>query len=382
MTVAAIICEYNPFHRGHQFHIEETKRQTHADAIVAVMSGNFVQRGEVAVYPKEVRAKAAILGGADLVIELPAVFSTASAEFFAKGAIGIINALGIVDYLSFGAETPDVDKLFDIAQILADEPRDFCNKLKEYSKSGLSFPTARAKSVGDLLGSEAEGILSSPNNILGIEYLKACITSNSCITPISIPRKGADHDSASTSSGIASATYIRSLLKCNNPDLSFAYVPDFAQKLFSESVPHFVDEIEKAIICELLKMPAKNLKSISDVSEGLENRIKSAALTESTLDALIDSIKTKRYTHSRIRRIILSAFLGITDADRRQEPSYIKVLDHNEVGQKLIGTAKKAATLPIVRNTSQVNKLADPKIKALWERERVFDTIYKMTTSK
>lgn len=379
MRVAAIICEYNPFHNGHQFHIAETRRKTGADAVVAIMSGNFVQRGDIAVFPKILRAQAAIKGGADLVLELPVPFSTGSAEFFAQGAVKTLDSLGIIDYLSFGAECNNAEKLFELAALFANEPREFTDLIKLYSKDGLSFPSARAKAAAEFAGADAGKILSSPNNILGIEYCKALLKNNSNIKPCVIKRTGAEHDSENADYGIASASFIRKLLIENNSDKAFQYMPEFTKYIFEGQPLHNINALEKAILCELIKMSADDLRGISDVTEGLENRIKDAALTAATLDELIEAVKTKRYTHSRVRRIILSAFLGITDNDRKAPPQYIKILNHNEIGQKIIAAAKKTATIPIIRNTSQVNKIGDPEIKALWERERIFDKIYEMT---
>ncbi len=377
MTVAGIVCEYNPFHNGHKFHIEETRKKTDSDAIVAIMSGNLVQRSDVAVFSKELRAKAAIENGVDLVLELPTSYSTASAELFALSAVGILNALGCVDFLSFGTECDDIDSLCEIAKLLANEPPEFSALLNTFSASGLSYPTARAKAVESFWGKEKSDILSSPNNLLGIEYLKALILQKSNIKPVAIPRKGAGHDAWEANDDIASASYIRDLIKSGR-DFS-EFVPESANDIFKDATPHSITKLEEAILCHLIKTPTEDLRKIADVSEGLENRIKDAALSSKTLDELYNAIKTKRYTHSRIRRIILSAFLGITESDRQANPKYIKILGHNETGQKIIAAAKKTATIPLLRNTSQVNKLKDPEIKALWERERIFDKIYDMT---
>ncbi|MBQ2932494.1 MAG: nucleotidyltransferase [Clostridia bacterium] len=378
MKTAAIVCEYNPFHNGHKFHIEETKQKLGADAVVLVMSGNFVQRGEVALFDKKLRAEAAIACGADLCIELPAVYSLASAEFFADGAIKILSSLGIVDFLSFGAECEDLETLKNIAQLLADEPDDFSAAIKENLAKGVSFPLARAKAVSKILGSSAAEMISTPNNILAIEYIKAIISSKSRITPFAVLRKGADHDSTLPQENIASATFVRDLI-LNGQDFS-QFVPDDAYKIFKYAKIHSVKALEKAILCELAKTPAENLAKIADVGEGIENRIKAKTETASGLDELTDAVKSKRYTHSRIRRILLSALLGITDADRSMPPAYIRILAQNEKGQKLISAAKKKSTLPLVRNTSQINKLGDPALKAVWERERMFDRIYDLSS--
>ncbi|MBQ8740092.1 MAG: nucleotidyltransferase [Clostridia bacterium] len=378
MKTAAIICEYNPFHSGHKFHIDETKRKTGADAIIAVMSGNFVQRGDVAVFKKETRAKIALLNGADLVLELPARYSSASAEIFARSAASIINSLGIVDYLSFGAECEDLTSLSALADFFVSESPEFSEALKKHSANGLSFPAARAKSAEDLLGKDAKNLLSTPNNLLGIEYLKALSSLGSNIIPVVIPRTGAQHDSTLTTETTASATYIRSLISSGSLESAKPYIPTSAFEMLKEERVHSLKNIEKAILCCLINTPAERLRQIADVTEGLENRIKAAAASSNSLEELLDKVKTKRYTHSRLRRIMLASLLGITDEQRQSPVSYIKILDHNEKGRKLIAAAKKTAVLPIVRNTSQVNKLEGSDIKSMWEQERTFDSIYNL----
>lgn len=378
MKTAAIICEYNPFHKGHEYQIARTRELCGAEFVVAIMSGNFVQRGDVAIFSKELRAKAAIASGADLVIELPTVFAMQSAEFFAKGGVSIANALGIVDFLSFGAECHDTHQLQEIAVLLSSEPAEFSAILKEQLDTGMAYPAARAAAIADILGNDAAELISSPNNILAIEYCKALYNLGSGITPIAIKRKGANHDSPDTSDGFASATHLRQLILSEKRDDALLYIPGLCHELFKDADIHCIDSMEKSIIAELIKMPIEALAEISDVSEGMENRIKAAAIKAGTVSELADLIKTKRYTHSRIRRIILSAYLGITDDLRRMNVPYIKILDHNENGQELISRMKKSANLPIVRNTSQINKLKNPEIKAFWERERTFDKLYEM----
>lgn len=378
MKTAAIICEYNPFHKGHEYQIARTKELCGADFIVAIMSGNYVQRGDVAIFSKELRAKAAIASGADLVIELPTVFSMQSAEFFAKGGVTIAHSLGIVDFLSFGAECDDTQKLNKIASLLCNEPPEFSDILKKQLDTGVTYPVARATAIAQILGNDAAELVNSPNNILGIEYCKALCRLNSKITPIAIKRKGADHDSTTVDDGFASATHLRqTIIKGTIADV-FPFIPDSCHEIFRDADIHSVGAMEKSIIAELIKMPTEALAQICDVGEGMENRIKSAASTAATVSELADLIKTRRYTHSRIRRILLSAYLGITNDYRSMEIPYIKILDHNEKGQELISRMKKVSALPIVRNTSQVNKLKNPELKAFWERERTFDNLYNM----
>ncbi len=379
MKVAAIISEYNPFHKGHKYHIERTKELCSAEYVIAIMSGNFVQRGDVALFPKEIRAKAAIASGVDLVVELPTIFAMQSAEFFAKNAVAIANSLGIVDFLSFGAECDDIEKIIETSKLLANEPPEFSDILKKEMVSGSTYPSAITKAVSEFLGDEYAEIISSPNNILGIEYCKALLSKKSSITPIAVKRIGSAHDLDAPEDEFASASLVRKLILDDRFSDGLSFTPDECKSIFENAQPHSIDIMEKSILAELIKIPSDVLSNISDVSEGLENRIKSAANDSSSLDELISSVKTKRYTQSRLRRIVISAYLGITNADRNLSVPYIKILDHNERGQELISKMKKSATLPIARNTSQINKLGDDFIKTIWERERTFDKIYTLS---
>ena len=379
MKVAAIICEYNPFHNGHKYQLNKVRQICGEDTcIIALMSGNYVQRGDIAIYEKKLRASAAIESGADLILELPPVFSTQSAEFFSYGAVSILNSLGMVDFLAFGAESDNIEVIEQIVKLLICESTEFSEKLSALCDSGLSFPAARAKAVGEILGEDASELLNEPNNILAVEYCKALFSLDSSIKPLLIKRTGAMHHSTEADNGIASATHIRTLLIEGRKHEAFSLMPEANREFFENAETHSIKAMEKPILAEILKMPAEKLQTIADVSEGLENRIKEKALTTTSLETLTDSIKTKRYTHSRIRRILLSAYLGITSDDRQAKPHYVRILAHNEKGQELIRKAKKTSSLPLVRNTSQVNKLNDPIAKAVWERERVFDLIYNM----
>ncbi len=378
MKTTAIICEYNPFHKGHEYQIARTKELCGADFIVAIMSGNYVQRGDVAIFSKKLRARAAIASGVDLVIELPTVFAMQSAEFFAQGGVSTANALGIVDFLSFGTECDDIQQIKEIATLLCNETAEFSALLKEQLGKGMSYPVARAIAIAQILGSDAAELINSPNNILSIEYCKALYKLNSNITPIAVKRKGAGHDSTTSTDGFASATHLRQLIAKGEVANAFPFIPDSCRQIFKDANIHCISSMEKSIVAEIIKMPTETLAEICDVGEGMENRIKAAALTAESISELAGLIKTKRYTHSRIRRILLSAYLGITDQHRSMDVPYIKILDHNERGQELISKMKKTASLPIVRNTSQINKLKNPEIKAFWEMERTFDKLYEL----
>lgn len=379
MKIAAIICEYNPFHNGHKYQLDEVRRICGENtAVIALMSGNYVQRGDVAIFNKTSRAAAAIQGGVDLVLELPVYYATQSAEFFAKGAACLLNSLGFVDYLAFGAESANLQLVESLAELFCTEPPDFSEKLSELCDTGMSFPSARAKTVENFLGKDAAELLNEPNNILAVEYCKALKALKSPIKPLLIQRTGAMHHEHHATDGIASATHIRSLISEGKTDEAFSYIPESCLEIFKNERIYSIKSMEKAILAEIIKMSPEVLRKIPDAGEGLENRIKEKALTANGIEELADAIKTKRYTHSRIRRILLSAYLGITTADRNSAPRYIKILAHNETGQALIRKAKKAASLPLVRSTSQINKLCDPFAKEIWERERIFDLIYEL----
>ena len=378
MKTAAIICEYNPFHKGHAYQIARTKELCGADFVIAIMSGNYVQRGDVAIFPKELRAQAAISCSADLVIELPTVYAVQSAEYFAKGGIEIANATGITDFLSFGTECDETDKILSISKLLAQEPEEFSHAVKKSIAKGMSYPAARAEAVAQALGSVACEIISTPNNILAVEYCKALLSSKSAIMPVAVKRTGANHDSDEAKDGFSSATNLRKLILSGDTETALSYMPQECHHIFKNAEIHALTAMEKSIIAELIKMPLSQLAQTPDVNEGIENRIKSAVLNAKSLEELTDNIKTKRYTHSRIRRILLMAYLGITESDRHNPIPYLKILAHNQNGQELISKMKKNASLPVVRNTSQVNKLKNPEIKSFWERERIFDNLYQL----
>lgn len=374
LTVCGIICEYNPFHKGHKYHIEKAREITGAEAIVAIMSGNYVQRGEIAVYNKELRAKAAIENGVDLVIELPAIMSLSSAERFAFSGITILNTLGLVDYICFGAECDDLSKLKEIAQVLSSESEPFKSKLYAKMKGGVSFATARAAALSCDIP-EAEEILSSPNNILAIEYLKAISKTNSTITPVLVKREGSDYNSTELNGGFISATAARELI-FKGESLS-GFVPDNTISIYKSATPHNIEKMSGAIIANICKRNTSEVAEIAGVSEGLENKIKKEAVNSKSFYELCDRVKSKRYAHSRIRRILLNSYLGIKKEDLIP-PQYIKILDFNETGRKVLNKAKQEALLPLVKNFKQIRELNNPKAEKMWKNELIFDQIYNL----
>ena len=379
MKVTAIVAEYNPFHNGHKYHIEETRKKTDDSFIMAIMSGNFVQRGEPAILEKRKRAEIALRNGADLVVELPTPWATASAERFARGAIYIAHQAGIVDNLSFGCEDDDIPTLEQIARVLSDNV--YSREIKKYYDDNLcSYPEARAAVVSEILGKDCTKLMMKPNNILGIEYLKAIRSFRSDITPIGIKRNSVGHDSASARNNMTSAMNIRNLIKTGK-DYSL-FVPENSASVFNESIenstfPAIYGNLETAILAHLRKMRPSDFADVPDVAEGIEHRIIDAVKTSSSLGEIFDKVKTKRYTHSRIRRIILSSFLGIKTEDVVSLPPYIRVLGLNDNGRLMLREMKNKYFVPVIMKYSDV-KYLDDTAKRIFMLESTITDLYNL----
>ncbi len=374
LSAAGIVCEYNPFHNGHKYQIEKIRELTGCDTVVGIMSGNFVQRGEAAFFHKKTRAEAAILNGMDLVLELPVIHTLQSAEIYARNSVYTLGALGNIDALCFGAETDDLNLLQRIADLLIDETDEFRRELRLRLDKGDSYSSARGRALETILGAEAGTVVSKPNNILGIEYIKAIRSLRLDIKPIPLLRKNAEHDGDGIKNGFASASAIRKALANNDP-AAFEAVPDNLHALYGYSDRGDYRKLYTAIHANRIMMDKATLRTVSDVNEGLENRIKKCAFETGTLPQLIDCVKNKRYTHSRIRRAILASYLGITKTDSKTLPQYIKVLAFNENGRSFLNKCRKTAALPIVKNGKQIEK--NTLAAEIWNRELVIERIYK-----
>lgn len=368
--VLGIIAEYNPFHNGHLFHLNESKKLTGSSYTVAIMSGNFTQRGNTSIIDKWSKAKSAIECGVDLVVELPVLYSTSSAENFAEGAIKILDSLKVVDYLSFGAETADINLLNNIATVLNEEPKEYKSLLSEELKKGLSYPKARENALMIYLNDikKYSNVLSSPNNILGIEYIKALKKYNSIIQPIAMPRHESGHNDLNYHGNIASSTAIRNITKNNGFDILRNLMPEpsYTNLIKNIKVGHVVPDLsvfEKEIIFNLRKMSIYDISQLPDVSEGLEFAIKNAANSCNSLVELLNIIKSKRYTQTRIQRILLYSLLGITKKDiaisKKAQP-YVRVLGFNEKGKYLISEVAKAN--PKLNIITSVKKFTDKNL--------------------
>ena len=378
--VLGIIAEYNPFHNGHLYHLETSKKLTDADYTVAIISGNFTQRGSTSIVDKWSKTKMALENGIDLVIELPVLYSISSAENFADGAIKILNSLGIVDYLSFGAETSDISILNNIANILCSEHEEYKNLLSIELEKGLSFPKARENALLDYIKNTDDNVpenriidfekyskvLSSPNNILGIEYLKALKKYKSSIKPVCISRFKSEYNSSSFSENIASATAIRELIKNKNFDTIKNVIPLESYSILVDCINSgcIVPDLncfEKEIIYTLRKMSIEEIASIPDISEGLEFSIKKAVNSCNNINNFLDIVKSKRYTITRLQRILLYALLGISKEDmqlsKKVEKPYVRVLGFNDNGKKLV--SEIATKNPELKLITSVKKFVD-----------------------
>ena len=356
-TTAAIIAEYNPFHNGHQYHIARTREATGAKFIVVIMSGNFVQRGDCAVCDKFSRARMALEGGADLILELPLPFAVAGAEKFAYGGVKIAESLGCVDYLSFGTAFGDAARLSAAADAVSDDVLQ--PELDSLLSQGMSFAAARTEAVRRLFGDETAEMICMPNNTLAVEYIRALKKLRSRILPVAVAREGTLHDSGETSGDMASATAIRRMLGGESPENAARFIPERSCEELERQrregrAPASLSRCERAILSRLRSMTREQLARLPNLSEGLENRIFDCARSACSLEELYDSVKSKRYSHARIRRLILSAFLGIR-REHSDEPRYIRILGMNQRGKTLLSKARPA--LPIIASSRQVNAL-------------------------
>lgn len=346
MKISGIVCEYNPFHNGHMYHIEETRKKG-ATHIVAVMSGNFVQRGDIAVLDKFNRAEIAVKLGADLVIELPVQYSLAPAELFARGAVHLLHSLGVVDELSFGSEIGDISRLISAAEAMAEIAES--PKIREYTEKGYTY----AKAVSAVLGEvnpEAAKITAEPNNILGVEYIKAIRHFSSDISPFTVMRAGAAHDSGDTCESFASASYIREHMA-----ESAAFLPEISAKAISGDTAD-IHRLERVILYRLRTASLEEIKNTSDCADGLAERIYSARNSVS-LDEFFETVKTKRFTMARIRRIILSLLIGIKSEDMKNLPPYIRILAFNERGREILGAAKGKSLIPFDTSLVKLSRI-------------------------
>ena len=377
MQVAGVICEYNPFHTGHAWQLAELRRRG-AAAVVCAMSGNFTQRGDFAIVRKHVRAGAAIYGGADLVLELPLPWATASAEGFAKGGAEALAATGVVDTLAFGSECTDADRLARVADALASDA--FVTALKSELDKGDSFASARQRAAETLCGADA-AVLASPNDILGVEYCKAL--RGTALAPLALPRIGAVHD-GQPAGEYASASYIRDRIlgkdAVDSSDLPYL-TPDMRRLYDAERAagraPVTVAAAERAILARLRTMREADFAAYDEGNEGLYHRFSDAARRAASIDELLDAVKTKRYAHARLRRMLLAIYLGVLPAERPVQAPYLRVLAMNDKGKSLLHEMRRAAALPVLIKPADVRELS-PEARRLMELEARATDLYAL----
>ena len=350
MRFCGVVSEYNPFHHGHAAHILQSREMTDADYVVCVMSGSFVQRGEAAIFDKWARTACALLGGADAVIELPLLYAVQSAEGFARGGVAVLDALG-ADAISFGSETDDIGALTAAAKAFSHETHRFKKALRHHLDTGCSFPKARMMAAFP----DAPDALQMPNAILGIEYIRALLACKSVMTPYAVQRIGSGYHDTNAENAYASATAIRRALKNGQTDTAFAAMPvacaDYLRRqLDAGLLPVFDDAFDNQLLFMLRRGGPGYIKTLHDVSEGIENRIYNAALKCTTRHELIDKIKTKRYTYTRISRILLYALLGITRdmivRRNHQKINHIRVLGARNTD--VLSALAKKSRVPLI----------------------------------
>ena len=356
-VVAGIVAEYNPFHNGHRFQLEETRRRG-ATHVVAVMGGNFLQRGAPALAEKHWRARAALREGVDLVIELPLPWACAGAERFAAGAVALLDALGGVDLLSFGSETGDLEALKPAAAAVED-PR-VEERLLRLLERGCTYAAARQQAVAEVWDEQTAALLSNPNDILGVEYIRALSGLKSGIRPLAIRRSGTGHDSATPGGGIASASWLRERVEAGRVTEAAAYMPSQSLEMLREALEAgecaHKELLERPLLARLRAMSPEELAMLPDISEGLEHRIFAAVKNAATVEELLDRIKTKRYTRARLRRILMAAWLGLTADLGRGAPPYLRILGMNDRGAQILALARKSRRLPLSHSLAELER--------------------------
>lgn len=364
MKTVGIVAEYNPFHTGHAWHIAQTRQMYQEEtSIVAVMSGNWVQRGECAIFDKWTRTEMALAGGADLVLELPTVWATASAEGFARGAVAILEATGVVDTLSCGSECGDIVPLMEVAQCL--NSQSFSKVLRRELEPKKSFAQCRRQAVERLLGPEKASLLDTPNNNLGVEYLRFLPSNMQAVT---VPRQGAGHDSIEERDNFPSASLLRQWIQAGEVERASPFL-----SLSCKGEPADLKWCERALIARLRSMTLAEAEALPDSGDGLSARLLYAAKQTADLKALYTLTKTRTYAHARVRRLALYALLGLRKQDIPAAPPYIRILGFNRWGQELLKEMAQKATIPFFVKPAHVRRYSTEAQKLFDLEERFTD---------
>lgn len=394
MKTVGIIAEYNPFHNGHLYHLQAAKEKTGADYVVVVMSGNFLQRGVPALIDKYARSRMALLNGADLVIELPVCYATGSAEYFASGAVALLDKLHVVDYLSFGCETEDDTLLGRAAAILADEPEEVSNRIRSALKEGLTYPAARSQALTACLDSpELACVLEQPNNILALEYRKALYNRNSSIIPISVKRISAGYHDRAIDQPICSATAIRETLHSGGaPDDFRDQVPEsvfeILEQEYKTTCPIYEDDFSSMLKYKLLLRGQPPISEYQDISGDLSSRIQKELNHYKSFSSFADHIKTRQLTYTRVCRSLLHILLEIRSDDvadwvHNGYIGYAKVLGLRRSARDLLSAIKDRSEIPMVTKLSGAKSQMDEKFyRMLGQDIWASDVYYTAVTDK
>jgi len=376
MKTVGIICEYNPYHLGHSWHIGQTRSVLGDDtAVVCVMSGNYVQRGDLAIFNKHARAKMAILNGADLVIEMPTPYALLSAGGFARAGVSILSKLGVCDYVSFGSESGNISELRKAAQAIASDEAQ--RHIKYWLGRGAPYASALQSAAEAVLSDKAE-VFKSPNNLLAIECIKAVDECGSLMRPMTVRRVVGKHDA---DTGCSASSLRKTLLKGSMP---LALMPGEAVAVCMEEIvsgrgPVSINNVEQAILSRLRMIG--DFSMIPDATEGLENRFKRFASECTSIDSILKMVKTKRYAMSRLRRMLICAALGINAEDTRNPPPYMRVLAVNGKGMELLKSANKKNALPVITKPASVRKLSAAALR-LFNLEAAATDLYALAYTK
>lgn len=387
MKTVAIIAEFNPFHNGHKYIIEKAKEITKADKVIIIMSGAFTQQGNIAIIDKFTRAEIASLYGADLVLELPTIFATSGAEMFARGAINILNSLNIVDYIAFGTECDDISILQTIAKKITNNENLLNEKIKENIKKGISYASARSEALKSILTEAEYTQIASPNNILAIEYLKSLILLNSSIKPVGIRRNVANHNdiNVTINSTFSSATSIREHVQKKEMESIIPYVPKETYEALEKVVSN--NDMYSLLRFVILQSDVTTLENIYEVSEGLENKIKDSIIASISYSELLNSIKSKRYTMSRIKRILAHILLNIKHEDFEflKDVAYARVLKVKD--KDILSTLSKKSTIPVISNINEkilsiLNEKVQTSLNLDFNAENIYSIVETSTLNK
>lgn len=401
MKAAGIIVEYNPLHKGHAYHIEQTRLLTGADYVVAVMSGSFVQRGAPALLDKYTRTRMALLCGADIVLELPVLFAAGSAGDFAAGSISLLNDLGVIDSLCFGSEAGDIRPFLKTAAVLNDEPEIFSARLQEGLRCGLSFPAARQKALNAVLPEFCDDFFSSPNNLLGLEYTTALLRKKSSVRPYTIPRKGAGyHDTLSASSKLHpeseknappfSASGIRAALNMQDfnsfPETLCSAVPPQTlplwESILSQNNYLFSDDLSSGLRYRLLTAAPGEFIRYADVTRELADKLEKNRYPVTGWEDLCTSLKTREITYSRISRALCRILLSITaeqleNARQNGHVSYARILGFRRSAAPLLSALKKNSAIPLISKPADASRILSPDAMRMFEKDVLASHIWE-----